>query len=65
LESRFDCEQLRTRYNDHYAADLLRRIDRDSLAEMIQRLVSLVREKLQELFNQQGREAMREELVSV
>jgi hypothetical protein len=38
LESRFDAEQLRTRYTDHYAADLLRRSDRDSLAEMIERL---------------------------
>lgn len=38
LENRFDAEQLRQRYRDHYAADLLGRTDRDSLAEMIERL---------------------------
>jgi hypothetical protein len=38
LGSRFDDEQLRKRYADHYAADILRRTDRDSLAEMIERL---------------------------
>ncbi|MGH9853909.1 MAG: hypothetical protein ACREBD_29040, partial [Blastocatellia bacterium] len=38
LESRYDAAQLRTRYAEHYAADILRRTDRDSLAEMIERL---------------------------
>lgn len=38
LEGRLDAEQLRRRYRDHYAADLLGRADRDSLAEMIERL---------------------------
>jgi hypothetical protein len=38
LESRFDAEQLRKRYADHYAADILRGAERDSLAEMIERL---------------------------
>jgi hypothetical protein len=38
LESRYDVAQLRARYADYYAADLLRRENRDSLAEMIERL---------------------------
>lgn len=40
IENRFDCDQLRTRFADHYANDILRRADRDSLAEMIERLHS-------------------------
>jgi hypothetical protein len=38
LESRYAAAQLRARYAEHYAADILRREDRDSLAEMIERL---------------------------
>jgi hypothetical protein len=38
LESRYDAAELRARYAEHYAADILRREDRDSLAEMIERL---------------------------
>ena len=38
LESRYAAAQIRARYAEHYAADVLRREDRDSLAEMIERL---------------------------
>lgn len=38
VESRFDDEQLRKRYAEHYSADILRGAERDSLAEMIERL---------------------------
>ena len=38
LESRYEAAQIRARYAEHYAADILRREDRDSLAEMIERL---------------------------
>ncbi|MCI0336647.1 MAG: hypothetical protein L0226_03650, partial [Acidobacteria bacterium] len=38
LESRYDSAQIRARYTEHYASDILRREDRDSLAEMIERL---------------------------
>ncbi|QQS46592.1 MAG: hypothetical protein IPM66_22280 [Acidobacteriota bacterium] len=40
IENRLDPEQLRERFADHYANDILRRADRDSLAEMIERLHS-------------------------
>jgi hypothetical protein len=37
LESRYDCERLRQKFYDRYAEDILRRKDRDGLAEMINR----------------------------